>query len=105
MTRLTLTLAAWMTLVPMASASLTPRKEPRWPGKDVPSAPKLPAGTSEPAAGRRDPSEFVVTGRTRVLLDGKPCKYEEVPAHARIVGMEVAADRKTVLEVRFRTGK
>src|SRR5262249_22148951 len=101
MTRLTLTLAAWMSLVPVASASLTPRKEPRWPGKEVPSAP-VP---SEPAAGRGNPSELVVTGRTRVLLDGKPCKYEEVPAHARIGGMEVAADRKTVLEVRFRTGK
>jgi hypothetical protein len=49
--------------------------------------------------------EFVLTKETEVLLDGKPCKYEDIPANASILKMEVAADRKTVLRVQFRSGK
>jgi hypothetical protein len=44
----------------------------------------------------------VVTDRTEILLDGKPCKYEAIPATASIVRMEVAADKKTVLKIHFR---
>jgi hypothetical protein len=50
-------------------------------------------------------SEFQVTDQTEICLDGKPCKYAQVPCHASIVRMEVAADTKTVLRIEFQTGK
>ena len=107
MNRLILTLAAWMSLVPVVSASLTPRKEHRLFGEEVRSvpSPKLSVEALEQAVGRETESEFVVTDRTEILLNGKPCKYEEVPGHASIVKMEVAADKKTVRKIHFRTRK
>jgi hypothetical protein len=107
MTRVTFTLAAWFVLVSVASASLTPRWEPRQVGRDVP-----PARTSQPAPQAKEQAgppatqpEFLMTTSTQILLNGEPCDYAAVPAHAIIVRMEVAADRKTVLKVYFRTGK
>jgi hypothetical protein len=132
MTRLTLTLAACLGFVSVASASLTPRKDPPTFGRDVPQAQaaklaalaleqatargtrsevppaqaaRLSALAREQAAAPEAPSEFVMTEQTEVLLNGKPCKYAEVPGHARIVRMELGADNKTVLKIHFRTGK
>jgi hypothetical protein len=68
-------------------------------------ASKLPARPSQQTAGQGSISEFVVTDRTEVLLNGEPCRYEEIPGHASIVRMDVAADRKTVLRVHFRVQK
>ena len=107
MNRLILVLAAWMSLISVVSASLTPRKEPSLLGKEVRpiSSPKLSLKALEQTVGQEMPSEFVVTDRTEILLNGKPCKYEEVPGHASIVKMEVAADKKTVRKIHFRTRK
>ena len=107
MTRLILTLAAWMAFVSVAWASLTPLKKLPPFGKEVPQIPasKLSAQAPEQKAGRGAEPEFVVTHRTEVLLNGKPCKYEEIPSHASIVRMEVAVDKKTVLKIHFRTRK
>src|SRR5262249_27638537 len=107
MTRLILMLAAWMGLVSVGWASLTPPKKLPPFGKELPQIPasKLWAQALEQEAERRAESEFIVTHRTEVLLNGKPCRYEEVPGHARIVSMEVAADKKTVLKIHFRTRK
>jgi len=104
MTRLILTLVAWIGLAALASASLTPRKEAGSLGEnDVPLAlaPKILAQAAAQAAD----APYVMTDRTEVLLDGKPCKYENVPANARIVRMETAADKKTVLRIHFRSQK
>lgn len=107
MTRLTLALAVWISLVSVVSASLTPRKERSPFSKEISQvltcsflseAPEQPTGAEAK-------SEFILTHRTEVLLNGKRCKYEEVPDHARIVKMEVAEDEKTVLRIHFRTGK
>jgi hypothetical protein len=68
-------------------------------------AARISALAREQAAGRDSPSEFVVTDRTEVLLNGKPCRYADVPGHATIVRMEVAADNKTVLRIHFQTRK
>jgi hypothetical protein len=111
MTRLMLALAALIGLVSVGSATLTPRKEsplrkevPAF-GHQVPRAGDCKPPSRGQAQARGPQSEFVVTHRTKVLLNGKPCKYKDVPDHARIVRMEVAADKKTVLKVYFRTGK
>lgn len=115
MTRLTLALAIWISFVSGLSASLAPRKErPLEPGKNFPRlprlvsrapAPQLAAPAPEHVGPDALPSEFVLTKRTEILLNGKPCRYEEIPDDARIVGMKVAEDRKTVLSIHFRTGK
>jgi hypothetical protein len=60
---------------------------------------------TELAAARLTNTEFVVTDQTEITLNGKACKFDAVPARARIIRMEVAEDKKTVLKVHFRTGK
>jgi hypothetical protein len=103
MTRLTLALAACITLASVASASLTPRKERPLLGPEVPraQAPRL----SAEAAGRGAASEFKVTEQTEILLDGKACRYQDVPGQAAILRMVVAPDGKTVLKIHFRVKK
>jgi hypothetical protein len=107
MSRLTLALAAWLSFASVSSASLTPRKEPRRFANEAPPAPasQLPAQALEQATGAETQSEFIVTEGTEILLNGKPCKYADVPASASIVRMEVAADKKTLLKIHFRTWK
>jgi hypothetical protein len=107
MTRLTLALAVWMSFAAVASASLTPRKEPAPFRKEAPKVEdaKLSAAVLELAMGPKTTPEFVVTDQTEILLDGKLCRYESVPAHAVIVRMEVSEDKKTVLKIHFRTRK
>jgi hypothetical protein len=107
MTRLTLVLAAWISLVSVASASLTPRKEFPALREDVSQvrATTLMARAWAQVAGRGTGSEFVLTNETEILLNGKPCKYEAIPRYASIVLMEVAEDQRTVLKIHFRTGK
>jgi hypothetical protein len=106
MTRLTITLATWLVCVSLASASLTsPSKRPQI-RRDAPPAAKRTAQVSSQApAQEAQEEEFRMTAQTVVLLNDRRCAYRDVPAHARIVSMEVAADRKTVLRVHFRTGK
>jgi len=104
MTRLTLTLAIWINLVSLASATLTPPKESHPLARAALNAPSL-SEALERTLEQRSPSEYVVTERTEILLDGKACKYAEVPAHASITRMEVAANKKTVLKIHFRTRK
>ncbi len=103
MIRLTLALAAFISLVSVASASLTPRKERPLLGAEVPRV--QAAKVAAEAAGHGAASEFMVTEQTEVLLDGKACRYQDVPQQATILRMEVAPDRKTVLRIHFRTGK
>jgi hypothetical protein len=107
MTRLTLALAAWISLVSAAPATLTPRQDRPPLGNEPPRAQplKVPAEARQQAAGQAGRPEYVLTAQTEVLLNGKPCRYQEVPASARIVRMEVAEDNKTVLKIYFRTGK
>jgi hypothetical protein len=46
---------------------------------------------------------FILTETTEVLLDGRPCKYRDVPPQAEITRLEVGPDRRTVLRIFFRT--
>jgi hypothetical protein len=107
MIRLTLTLATWLSFVSVGSASLTPAKASRPFGSDIPPVRAESGAPHGLGSGSTDGAEstFLVTDRTDVLLNGKPCKYAEVPGHARIVRMELGPDNKTVLRVFFRTGK
>jgi hypothetical protein len=104
MTRLTFALAAWMSFVSVASASLGSRKESV---RELPRARAATLARQAPASapGSLQQSEFVLTTRTEILLNGKPCRYQDVPGLARIVFLELAADQKTALRIHFRTGK
>jgi hypothetical protein len=107
MTRLTLALAAWIALASAAPAVVTPRKEHRGLPGEIPQAPaaRINPLAAVPPAGSVSPSEYVLTERTETLLDGKPCRFENVPEGASILRMEVAADGKTVLKVLFKSRK
>jgi hypothetical protein len=100
MSRLTLALAFWLSFLSVASASLSPCKE--FSGLS-------PVASRAPTLDRRDrqtiASEFVVTDRTEILLDGRPCSYALIPVNATIERMEVESDKKTVLKVYFRVQK
>jgi hypothetical protein len=107
MTRLTLALAAWIALASAAPAVVTPRKEHRGLPSEIPPT---PAARVSPSAAARtaspvSPAEYVLTEQTETLLDGKPCRFENVPEGASILRMEVAADGKTVLKVLFKSRK
>jgi hypothetical protein len=107
MIRLTLALAIGMSFVSTAGASLAPRREPPKFGKPFlpPAASKVLVGPRQPATDQETMPEFVISTQTEVLLDGKACKFTLVPAHARIVHLELAADNRTVVKIHFRTGK
>jgi hypothetical protein len=105
MMRFTLVLAVWMGLAPVVSASLAPRKEPAaWGSRttQVRAAQLLSRAVSQ-AAAETPRTEYQLTEETEILLNDKPCRYADVPANARTVRMELAADKKTVLKVHFRT--
>ena len=107
MIRLTVALAIWIGFAAVASASLTAgKKSPALADQILqPQTAKPWDRAPNQAAATEAKSEFTVTDQTEIFLDGKPCKYTQVPSHANIVRMEVAADRKTVLRIEFQAGK
>jgi hypothetical protein len=49
--------------------------------------------------------EVLINAQTAVYLDGQPCPYSAIPASAVITYAEVAEDGKTLLLIRFRSGR
>jgi len=104
MIRLTLALAVWAGCVTAAPAALAPRKESLLFGKEAQhrhdaQAPRAALAVVE---ARSPASDYVVTEETEVLVNGKPCRYSEVPANATILRMELGPDSRTVFKVHFR---
>jgi hypothetical protein len=65
----------------------------------------LPPSVVRQATGRGEREEFLLTEDSEVLLDGRACKYKEVPANVSIIRLEVGPDNRTILKVHFRTRK
>ncbi len=107
MARLLLAGAAWLGLASVSWASVAAHKEGPLFGKERPPvrAAQLATQALELTATGGNRSEYVVTEQTEILLNDQPCKYADIPAHARIVRMELAADKKTVLRILFRSAK
>jgi hypothetical protein len=103
MTRLTIALAALLFVVSVAPASLARRPERALltPALRHSRLTTSSADWQRPEAA----AEYQVTEQTVILLDGTACRYEDVPAGATILRMEVAPDGKTVLRIYFRSGK
>jgi hypothetical protein len=99
MIRLTMVLVASFLSLSVAHASLAPPKERSIFDRPVPPAPK-----AEPAA-EQEAGGLVISDDTEVKLDGKVCKYEEIPESAEVILLEVGKDKKSVLKLHFRTKK
>ncbi len=104
MTRLALALAVWISVASLGPASLAQQKEGPREDRKAPQLrdAQVPARALDLVVTRVSPSEYVVTEETEVLLNGKPCRYQDVPEHATILRMELGWDNRTVLKVHFR---
>src|SRR5262245_6934758 len=100
MARCMMVLVVLLGAIPSAAASLAPRKE------SLPFEKGLPREQGWVQWTRVFPQErgFQITTETTVRLNGRPCKYEEIPADARIRHLEVGPDGQTILRVDFLIG-
>ena len=111
MTRLTLAITTLLCLLPSAPAAFAPRNDPPAIGKDAlpttaKDAPTDVAVKDAPAAPpKEEKQQFVITDETDVKLDGHACKFQDVPGTASIVVLDVAADKKTILKIHFKSKK
>lgn len=63
----------------------------------------LPRALEPQRPGRQ--ADLEVNEQTEVLLDGKRCWLQDVPASAEIVELDVAEDGRTVRRIHFRSRK
>jgi|SRR6516165_4558563 hypothetical protein len=86
------------TFLPMATASLA-RRKPREIKRNIPDK-LLESFRPAPAS-----NEFRLTAKTEVLLDGRPCRYEDVPDGATIILLETATNwSKEIVKIHFQSG-
>jgi hypothetical protein len=96
MTRLTIALVTSFLGLSMAHASLSSVKERSPFDKLPPPAPKAEAAPEQDGG-------LAISDDTEVKLDGKLCKYEDIPESAEVILVELAKDKKSVLKLHFRT--
>jgi hypothetical protein len=96
-----------------ALATLSPRTAPP-PADDKLTAPvaiplpqerALPPEVVQAAYPHGQDDEYRITTHTDVFLDGRPCRYCDVPKNAVILKMEVSSDDRAVLSIHFRSKK
>ncbi len=96
MVRLTTTLVASLFLLTPAFGMRADRKAPL----DFGSA--APQRLKESAPAAQEDSDLEINDDTEIKLDGKACKYEDVPKDAQIIVLDVSADRK-ILKIHFKS--
>ena len=97
MVRWILILLAFVTILSPTTASLSRKQRP-----DVPKS--LPPKAIESLVRVPTSDEFRLTATTEVLLNGRPCRYEDVPDGATILLLETATNEsKEILKIHFRT--
>ncbi|HLJ91603.1 MAG TPA: hypothetical protein VKU02_00285, partial [Gemmataceae bacterium] len=93
---------------------LTPRKDSiaarkRWNCKVArnPTAPVAKDSSAElvqEPAREENSADFCITEQTEVKLDGRPCKFSDVPHDAVIIFLEAVSEKdKTILRIHFRS--
>lgn len=83
-----------------ASLLYSPAVKPELrPPPDKPPAVKGIA--TPPKADVDEHQHFIVNDKTEVKLDGHVCKFEDVPATASVINLDVASDKKTILKIYF----
>jgi hypothetical protein len=97
MLRWTLVAVISLTCLAPATASLSRRVR----SEARPSLPRLALTPIRPAAAS---NEYRLTATTEVLLNGRPCRYEDVPDGATIILLEtVSNENREILRVHFET--
>lgn len=100
MTRSVLVLLTCMTFLPSAMATMTPRNELA-AGRE---RDHLPFGALIPALAQD--RAYRITEQTEVMLNGRKCRYEEVPTSAKIILMEIDSEAsKIILRIHFQDRK
>lgn len=61
------------------------------------------AGRDNSVAGRAQKDEYQITDITEIKVDGRQCRYNEVPKGAEITLLEVSSDNKSILRIHFQT--
>jgi hypothetical protein len=65
---------------------------------------RLPVEAFRPLVVETPKPAYRITAETKILLNGQPCRYEEVPADAVILRMEIASTtNKDILKLYFRS--
>lgn len=102
MTRPGWAVVALLCLATCASATLDrPKPADRPAGLELALGKKLPPGATEVPP----PAEAELTAEAEVILDGRACRYQDVPSTASVVRMVLAPDGKTITRVEFRSRK
>ncbi len=113
MSRTILALTALLCSLSPALASLSPRPAPL-PIEDkvgalgtapLPLDKPLPEAVVQAAYPRQHNAEYRITSRTEITLDGRPCRYADVPKGATILKMEVDSDNGAIVTIQFRSKK
>lgn len=100
MIRWVATLSVSLLFLSAASASLDRKERPA-----DPSLIPLKSLLSSPA-NPDSKDEYRVTDKTEVLLDGRPCRYEQIPNSATIILLEtVTNESKEISRIHFRSGR
>jgi hypothetical protein len=97
MTRWVLVFLALLTIHSSAMASLSPKQRP---------VVRMELPTQVFGYFRPEPvnEEFRLTMTTEVLLNGRPCRYKDVPDGATIILLETATNEsKEILKIHFQT--
>jgi hypothetical protein len=95
-TRLALALVASLCCLPSVQATLSPRTAYGNFDREV-------SRSATAAASRARGKGPSFTDKTEVMLDGRACKYQDVPADAEVVLLHLTSDKKVILRIHFRT--
>lgn len=98
MARLTTALAVLFLALSPAFGTVAPRKGDPDVRRDLLSQ-------CEKADPPRQDVRLVLTDKTEIRLDGRACKLQDIPRGADVIQVDVAADRKTILRIHFRSKK
>jgi hypothetical protein len=81
---------------------LSDKSLPPSPTRVAAQGKELPGSTNQarPESAR---ARLRITEETEVLLNSRPCRYEQVPASAVITFAEVDSDRATLRKIHFRS--
>jgi hypothetical protein len=102
MSRVVVLVALVWCLAPALAGASTGKEAPgREPKKGTESRKAEP----KPEKPQEEAEEYVLTEKSEIKFNGRPCKFEQVPDKATIVLLEVAEDGKTILRIHFEKKK
>lgn len=98
-------LVALVCLLPAAPASAVSTNAPTAPSAGKAKAFKAPSRDATRDKQASPEADFVITATSEVRLNGRSCRFKDVPGNAVITAIQVDADTREVIKVHFTTGK